>query len=189
MIVNVLFHHCFHGCCDWNRRHNNQSRMAVLSYVQVISSKFLLEVMGAAGAVWGSSDILFLRDTPDDNKRMRLLAMMVGGIFFIRYWWAIKHFWSHQHDYLPIKLHHRRTHRLSFFQIHSSKFVLHVLGGAGAIWGCAEAMTLRNANNALEWRIAATSVGTMFLIRWIFQMLAYCLSLRWRLMTREWWVR
>ena len=145
--------------------------------MQVLGSKLLLEVMGAAGAVWGAADILLLRATADGNERMRILAVLVGGVFFIRYWWAIKHWWSHQHDYLPIKVHHRRTHRLSFFQIHSSKFVLHVLGGSGAIWGCAEAVTLRNANNALGWRIAAISVGTMFLLRWIFQILAYCLYL------------
>jgi hypothetical protein len=143
--------------------------------MQVLGAKLLLEVMGAAGAIWGAADILFLRDTSVGNERMRLLAMFVGVVFFIRYWWAIKHWWSHQHDYLPIKVHHRRTHRLSFFQIHSSKFVLHVLGGSGAIWGCAEAVTLRNADNALGWRIAAMSVGTMFLIRWVFEILAYCL--------------
>ena len=174
-MMDHLFHHCFHGCCDWTRRHKNDSRPPLLSFVHVIGSKFLLEVMGAAGAVWGAADILLLRVTSEGNERMRILASLVGGIFLIRYWWAIKHWWSHQHDYLPIKVHHRRTHRLSFFQIHASKFVLNVLGGSGAIWGCAEAVTLRNAENALKWRIAAILVGTMFLIRWIFQMLAYCL--------------
>lgn len=174
-MMNRLFHHCFHGCCDWHRRHKDESQTSILSFVHVLGSKFLLEVMGAAGAVWGAADILFLRATVEGNERMRLLAVLIGGIFLIRYWWAIKHWWSHQHDYLPIKVHHRRTHRLSFFQIHASKFVLNVLGGSGAIWGCAEAVTLRNADNALGWRIAAILVGAVFLMRWIFQMLAYCL--------------
>ncbi len=169
------FHHCVHDCCNWNRRHNKDSRNPILSFVHFLGSKFLLEVMGAAGAVWGAADILLLRGTSEGNERMRILSSLVGGIFLIRYWWAIKHWWSHQHDYLPIKVHHRRTHRLAFFQIHSSKFVLHVLGGSGAIWGCAEAVTLRNAENVLNWRIASILVGSMFLFRWIFQMLAYCL--------------
>ena len=47
--------------------------------------------------------------------------------------------------------------------------------GAGAIWGCAEATTLRKPDNTHEWRIAATAIGLMFLIRWAFQILAYCL--------------
>jgi hypothetical protein len=106
---------------------------------------------------------------------MRVVAMMVGGIFLVRYWWHIKHWWQHEREYLPIKIRHRRTHRLSFFQIHASKFVLQVLGGAGAIWGCSEAATLRNSTNVMQWRIVAVSVGIMFLIRWSFEIAAYCL--------------
>ena len=177
-MIQQFFHNCCGGCCSWHRhRKSSEPSLSVPSYLAVVASKLLLEVMGASGAIWGSSDILFLRDTPEGKKRMRIVALLVGGVFFIRYWWHAKHWWQHQSDYLPIKIHHRRLHRLPCFQIHASKFVLHVLGGAGAIWGCAEAMTLRNLGNAIEWRMAAMSVGTLFLIRWTIQALAYCLCL------------
>ena len=134
------FLHCVSGCCDCHRhnekradgqhhqQHQRQERakfQSITSYLQVIVTKFLLEVCGAAGAVWGSSDILFLRDTPESTERVRLGAMFVGGIFLIRWWWHAKHWWQHERDYLQTQLHHRR----SFFQIHMSQFVLQVLGG------------------------------------------------------------
>ena len=176
-MIQRFFHNCCGGCCNWHRHRKSEPSLSVTSYLSVVAAKLLLEVMGAAGAVWGSSDILFLRDTPESMKRMRIAALLVGGVFFIRCWWHAKHWWQHQRDYLPIKIHHRRLHRLPCFQIHASKFVLNVLGGAGAIWGCAEAMTLRNPGNAMEWRMAAMLVGTLFLIRWTIQALAYCLCL------------
>jgi hypothetical protein len=42
-------------------------------------------------------------------------------------------------------------------------------------------LTLRNAATTSEWRIASLVVGCIFLIRWMFQMSAYCLcfSGRW----------
>ena len=66
---------------------------------------------------------------------------------------------------------------LPFFQTFASKFILNVLGGAGAIWGCAEAMTLRKPHNSVEWRLAAMIVGVLFFIRWTCQLLTYCLCL------------
>lgn len=79
------------------------------------------------------------------------------------------------------KEHHRRTHRLEFAQIHASKFILQVLGGGGAVWGSSEVLTFRDATTASEWRIASIVVGFLFLIRWMFQISAYCLCLseRW----------
>jgi hypothetical protein len=50
------------------------------------------------------------------------------------------------------------------------KFVLEVLGGAGAIWGFSEASGLRNASNVWFWRPAALLVGTIFLARWLQRM-------------------
>ena len=66
---------------------------------------------------------------------------------------------------------------LPFFQTYASKFILNVLGGAGAIWGCAEAMALRTPHNSMEWRLAAMIVGVLFFIRWTCQLLTYCLCL------------
>lgn len=159
-MIQQFFHNCYGGCCIWHRHRKSEPSLSVTSYLAVVAAKLLLEVMGVAGAVQGSSDILFLHDTPERMKRMWIIVLLVGGVFFIRYWWYAKHWWWYQRDYLPIKILHRRLHRLPCFQIHASKFVLNVLGGAGAIWGCAEAMRLRNPGNG-----------------WTIQALAYCLCL------------
>ena len=170
---------CFHGCCDWRRRHNTS--LSSLAYVQIIAAKFLLEVLGAAGAVWGNCDIYLLRNTEEGNRISRIYAIIIGFIFLIRYYWHTKHMYQTGREFMLPKEHHRRTHRLEFAQIHVSKFILQVLGGGGAVWGSSEVLTLRNAATASEWRIAAIVVGFIFLIRWIFQISAYCLCLseRW----------
>lgn len=180
--MKQLFHqcyfHCFRGCCDWHRKRSSDRPAApVVSNLQVIATKFLLEVLGAAGAIWGASDVLFLRATPEGAERARRAALAVGGIFLVRHWWHAKHWWQHEREYLPIKTAHRRTYRLACMQIHVSAFVLQVLGGAGAIWGCAEALTLRTPDNVAAWRRASLAVGAMFLLRWACQTVAYCLYL------------
>jgi len=171
---------CLHGCCDWRRRHNT-TPLTSLAYVQIIAAKFLLEVLGAAGAVWGNCDMFFLRTTEEGNRISRIYATIIGCIFLIRYYWHAKHRFQTGGDFMIPKEHHRRTHRLEFAQIHASKFILQVLGGGGAVWGSSEVLTLRNAATTSEWRIASIVVGCIFLIRWMFQMSAYCLcfSGRW----------
>lgn len=162
-------------------KNGNEASLSIASYVSFLAAKFLLEVLGAAGAVWGSSEILILRDAatkPKSNTIMRHIALAIGGIFFVRFYHEARHAWHHRRFYhLPIKLHHRRRHVLPFFQTYASKFILNVLGGAGAIWGCAEAMTLRKPHNSMEWRLAAMIVGVLFFIRWTCQLLTYCLCL------------
>jgi hypothetical protein len=55
-------------------------------------------------------------------------------------------------------------------QVFSARLVLEVFGGAGAIWGCSEAMGLRHGGNLWFWRPAALLVGMAFLGRWILQL-------------------
>ena len=88
-----------------------------------------------------------------------------------------KHYFQHNHDYLPLKSHHRRSHRLAFVQIFATRFVLHVLGGCGAVWGCSEVVGLRDQTTIEWWRIFAACVGFGFLIRWMFQISNYCLMM------------
>lgn len=167
--------YCIHDCCDFHRAANLKDEpINVWGLFQVISVKFLLEVAGAAGAIWGTSEVVLLRH-PSTNELWRRIAMLVGLVFSVRFWWHAKHFYRHEHDFPPIKEHHRRIHRLPFVQIFSSKFILEVMGGTGAIWGCSDACSLRNATNETSWRIAAVVVGTMFGIRFILQILSYCL--------------
>jgi len=135
--------------------------------------------MGASGAIWGCSDILSLRDTTDGTTRMRSTAILLGGIFLVRYWWQMKYWWQFEREYLLIhnlQQHNRQrpAHRCACFQSHASNFFLQVLGGAGAIWGFSEVIMLRHANNAMEWRVASMVVGSVFLIRWMFQIVADC---------------
>ena len=176
--INQTRRRCLYGCCDW-RRHNTSGTL--LTYLQVISSKFLLEVLGASGAIWGNCDIFLLRTTDEGIRISRIYAIIVGGIFFVRYYWHAKHRFQTNEDFLPPKEQHRRTQRLEFFQIHASKFVLQVLGSAGAVWGSAEVVTFRKPTTTTEWRIVSIVVGCLFLIRWVFQIIAYCLCLseRW----------
>mmetsp|Transcript_26421 Transcript_26421/g.54472 ORF Transcript_26421/g.54472 Transcript_26421/m.54472 type:complete len:329 (-) Transcript_26421:66-1052(-) len=166
--------HAFHGCFNF-RRHPTKPPVNRLAYTRVILAKLLLEVCGASGAIWGSSEIFFLRDTPLGNEIVRIVAMFVGVIFFYRFWWHAKHYYQHDQDFPPLKEHHRRKWKLPFLQVFASKLVLEVLGGAGDIWGCSEAVTLRNATNKFSWRVAAAAVGYVFFIRWVFQVFAYCL--------------
>ncbi len=44
----------------------------------------------------------------------------------------------------------------------SQKFVYKVLGGAGAVWGSAEIVYLRNKHNRKMWRAISGSVGLIF---------------------------
>ena len=166
----------FHGCCDW-RRHNTTSPLPLLTYAQIIAARFLLEVLGSAGAIWGNCDIFWLRTSIEGNRISRIYATITGCIFLIRYYWHSKHRFQTGGDYILVKEHHRRTHRLEFVQLYASKFVLQVLGGAGAVWGSAEVVTFRTPSTTTEWRLASIVVGCIFLIRWIFQISAYCLCL------------
>ena len=58
---------------------------------------------------------------------------------------------------------------IRILQIFSAKFVLEVLGAAGAIWGSSEAAALRTSSNIWFWRPLALSVGIIFFCRWLLQ--------------------
>jgi uncharacterized membrane protein len=53
------------------------------------------------------------------------------------------------------------------------RLILEVFGGAGAIWGFSEAVGLRHPSTIWFWRPAALTVGGLFLIRWILQIVAF----------------
>jgi hypothetical protein len=62
---------------------------------------------------------------------------------------------------------------LVLIQTFAVRLVLEVIGGAGAIWGCSEAVGLRNAANASFWRLVACLVGTIFFGRWLVQLRSF----------------
>lgn len=54
------------------------------SLLQTFASRFVLEVLGSVGAVWGPAEAVGLR-TSDNNWFWKTLAMTVGMIFFVRW--------------------------------------------------------------------------------------------------------
>ena len=62
---------------------------------------------------------------------------------------------------------------LRLFQIFAAKLVLEVFGGAGAIWGFSEAVGLRTPFTVWFWRPTALTVGAIFFVRWILQIMDF----------------
>lgn len=60
-----------------------------------------------------------------------------------------------------------------FIRIFLPRLILEVFGGAGAIWGCSEAVGLRHPSTVWFWRPIALLVGIIFFIRWILQIVAF----------------
>eukprot|EP00563_Minutocellus_polymorphus_P015506 CAMPEP_0181055672 /NCGR_PEP_ID=MMETSP1070-20121207/19322_1 /TAXON_ID=265543 /ORGANISM="Minutocellus polymorphus, Strain NH13" /LENGTH=182 /DNA_ID=CAMNT_0023134995 /DNA_START=68 /DNA_END=617 /DNA_ORIENTATION=+ len=58
----------------------------------------------------------------------------------------------------------------ALLQTFAAKFVLEVLGAAGAIWGSSEALGLRNDSNVWFVHWLACVVGLVFLVRWLIQL-------------------
>jgi hypothetical protein len=58
--------------------------MTALRFFDAFIVTFILEVLGSAGAVWGSSEIATLRH-PETNETWRIIASVVGVIFFFRW--------------------------------------------------------------------------------------------------------
>jgi len=48
----------------------------------------------------------------------------------------------------------------------AASFLLDVMGGCGAVWGCSEAADLRVGVNNDQWRVWASIVGGLCLYRW-----------------------
>lgn len=171
----------YHGFRDFFRFHRHEEvemrPVDYASWIQLFMAKFLLEVCGSAGAIWGCSDIFGWR-TAETNEVWRILSLVVFGIFLLRFWWHSKHYLEHDREFPPIKFKHRRLHKLPFLQIFSASLVLEVLGAAGAVWGPAEAMTWRTPDNRLEWQIVSGVVGIVFLMRWVVNIMTYCLCLK-----------
>ena len=58
----------------------------------------------------------------------------------------------------------------AILQTFAVKFVLEVLGAAGAIWGSSEAIGLRTETNRPVFHFLACAVGVVFLARWLIQL-------------------
>jgi len=55
-----------------------------INFFWVAFVKLILEVFGASGAIWGTSEVLTLR-FPDTQEIWRYISSIIGIIFFIRF--------------------------------------------------------------------------------------------------------
>jgi len=90
-----------------------------------LAATFLLEVLGGAGAVWGSSEFLGVR-RGNNATAWRLVSGCVGGWCLLRW----------------IGVHALGRERNASDEVLAC-FLLQVLGGAGAAWGCLEILGYR----------------------------------------------
>ena len=134
-------------------------------FIQIFSAKFVLEVCGGGGALWGSMETLGLRN-PETQDFWRFSCSIFLCIFFAR-------FVIQARDYLGHAVEPGVKPWVRLVQIFSAKFVLEVLGGAGAIWGWSEVITWRNAETIWFWRPISLTVGAVFFCRWILQICDY----------------
>jgi len=129
---------------------------------QIFSAKFVLEFMGGAGAIWGYSEVCTFRN-PETMDVWRFNALMIGGIFFIRWLLQIKDFITNN----DVEGKSDPFNRL--FQIFSAKLVLEVFGGGGAIWGFSEVCTFRRPETQEFWRHNAQIAAFIFFVRFSLQ--------------------
>ena len=134
-------------------------------FIHIFSAKFVLEVCGGGGALWGSMETLGLRN-PENQDFWRFSCSIFLCIFFAR-------FVIQARDYLGHAVEPGVKPWVRLVQIFSAKFVLEVLGGAGAIWGWSEVITWRNAETIWFWRPISLTVGAVFFCRWILQICDY----------------
>jgi hypothetical protein len=132
---------------------------------QIFSAKLVLEVFGGAGAIWGFSEVLTLRE-PSTVWFWRPCALTFGAIFFVR-WLCQARDHIAEEDVIAPKLFSGKLIRL--YQIFGAKLVLEVFGGAGAIWGFSEALGLRVPSTVWFWRPCALTFGAIFFVRWLCQ--------------------
>lgn len=55
-----------------------------INFVYITFVKLILEVFGASGAIWGTAEILTLRN-PNTMEIWRYISSIIGIIFFIRF--------------------------------------------------------------------------------------------------------
>jgi hypothetical protein len=92
---------------------------------QIFATRFVLEVCGGGGAIWGFSEVVKLRH-PGTLDLWRINASVAGFIFFLRFLMQLV-------DYIREKSRDNFT-RVRLVQVFSARLVLEVFGGAGAIW-------------------------------------------------------
>jgi ABC-type multidrug transport system fused ATPase/permease subunit len=155
---------------------------------QIFSARMVLEVWGGAGAIWGFSEALTLRNH-ETVEFWRHAASIVGVIFFTRWCLQVNDFLKQMKGEELDSI----DPWVRFYQIFSAKLVLEVFGGAGAIWGFSEVLTLRNPATTGLWRFNALTVGFVMFIRFLMQMKDYVISVKYPntvlVISKKQWIR
>lgn len=165
-----------------------------------VLATFLLQVCGAAGAIWGAAEMLGLRiNYPEDchEEQQSLGGPFVGPgnawapgydtcqntyqfwtyvcgvvfvIFFVR-WNGDFPKW--------LKSGNQRRSIFHFFHLHVCTFVLEVMGGAGAVWGASEIIGPSGSSLRLGWGDKNYGQESFDFWRWVC-LVTFCLCfLRW----------
>jgi len=159
-------------------------------------ASFLLQVLGAAGAIWGIAEILGLRvNYPEQCKGLQVYdgfgapASLDAGVFegpgdsWSPFFESCGNTYLHWRVVCSVVflLFVARWNRIVpkgrvgvILDIHVATFVLDVVGGAGAIWGVSEVATLRLGWGDLYfgqpsfdfWRIACAPFFMICLFAW-----------------------
>jgi len=133
--------------------------------IQIFIARFVLEFLGGAGAIWGFSEVMTYRN-PETKETWRVIALTVGGIFFMRWCMQIKDF--------VMGLNPEKGNKVvRIFEIFSARLVLEVFGGGGAIWGFSEVCTFRRPETQEFWRHNAMIVAFVFFVRFLLQIKDY----------------
>mmetsp|Transcript_628 Transcript_628/g.1014 ORF Transcript_628/g.1014 Transcript_628/m.1014 type:complete len:199 (+) Transcript_628:77-673(+) len=142
----------------------------ITDVLRIFSAKLVLEVFGGAGAIWGFSEAVGLR-THFTVWFWRPTALIIGAIFFARWILQIIDFINESKGQIKVNSRFTNVQLVKdVLRVFSAKLVLEVFGGAGAIWGFSEAVTLRNPHTVWFWRPTALVVGAIFFARWMLQM-------------------
>jgi len=136
----------------------------------------------------GFSEALTLRNH-ETNEFWRHAAIIFGVIFFTRWCLQVTDFLKRmkREELDPI------DPWVRFYQIFSAKLVLEVFGGAGAIWGFSEVLTLRHPGTTEFWRFQALTMGFIMFLRYLMQMKDYVISVKYPdtvlIISKEHWIR
>ena len=109
-------------------------RMPSLSLIAVASSRFVLDVLGGSGAVWGVSELLGVRGGPN-NDLWRVVCCVVFLLFLLR--WVVDVFRAGASNGSLSGPGRRSPNASTVRRVldHAHTFHLQVVGGAGALWG------------------------------------------------------
>lgn len=103
-----IIHRICHDCCNFKRHNTNNKPVTCRNFLGFVIVKLILEVFGAAGAIWGSSD-------GQCHCYMPLLLLLVTSF-------AFNNHWTHHANKHSIQTKNRATSQLQRIH-HNQRFL------------------------------------------------------------------